>query len=186
MGSEPEIAFPKPTFKPATLAEPKPLTAQETYEYLVDARITAFNEHTAIQKRAEVEATRRRDREATERSRNPAALNSRERLNRQLVLIRVPPPYSDLEVAIKKKRDIAKRLEVIKSAAKPPQGGHEEETVSVNKKRKSMDVWAEIRASAGPGVVGSGAKAAPPSASQRRRNLFAKTPPTDMKRVRTD
>ncbi|KAG9022406.1 hypothetical protein FS837_006377, partial [Tulasnella sp. UAMH 9824] len=55
--------------------------------------------------------------EEIERKRDPDCLNSRERLNRTLVLVRIPPSYDELEAAVRKKVEARKRLEAIRAAS---------------------------------------------------------------------
>ncbi|KAG8984161.1 hypothetical protein FRB90_005508, partial [Tulasnella sp. 427] len=86
-------------------------------ELLQDLRILAYQEHFASISRASADRARRTNAEEIERARDPKRLTTRERLNRTLVLVRVPPSYDiALEEAVKRKFEGQKRLAAIREA----------------------------------------------------------------------
>lgn len=148
-----------------------------------DARISAFAEYNAINDRLQVETNARKNREAIERARDPRALSARDRLNRQLVLIRVPPPYSTLESTIQKKIKLAATTKMIEDSQKR-ELLEQESVAKVNKKRKTeTDMWADIKKSAvQPKAVATKSGGASSQAKGRKVNPWSKPPTKDPKK----
>ncbi|KAG8909245.1 hypothetical protein FRC00_010473 [Tulasnella sp. 408] len=87
--------------------------------------------------------------------RDPDCLSSGERLNRALVLVRIPPSCDELEAAVRKKVEARKRLEAIKAASSgssdlKKKGANSGEIGAMDKRRKlgQEAVWGKIMSSA--------------------------------------
>ncbi|KAG8913412.1 hypothetical protein FRC00_002460 [Tulasnella sp. 408] len=171
-------------------------TALTEAEMLQEIRIGAYNEHAALLKCAEADRARRVNREEIERKRDPDCLNSRERLNRTLVLVRIPPSYDELDAAVRKKVEARNRLEAIKAASSgssdsKKRGTNSEEVGMVDKRRKLGQgaIWGEIVSTAkGRGSTVRQQSSLPDSSSSRiskltqSRNPFAKVSKGDSKK----
>lgn len=169
-------------------------------EILHETRIEAYNEYAATLKRAEAERARRMNSEEIERGRDPDRLSSRERLNRTLVLVRIPPSYEELDGAVGKKVEARKRLAAIKEAARAGSSDPKKRAANpgeigmVDKRRKlgQGKIWGDILSSAKSSgstlqrrTSLSGASSSPSSSSTLKppqsRNPFAKGLKEDLK-----
>ncbi|KAG8926764.1 hypothetical protein FRC02_008692 [Tulasnella sp. 418] len=173
---------------------------------LHDAQADADRDYSNYLKEKADAKTRRLEREAVQYARDTERLSADERLQRQMVLIRVPPDWNELEKAAKKRITLQKRFEATKEAkralstpstmkasADSMRTGEAflEVASRSNKKRKmdSSEMWNSILKGNGGSqrseiTVDIGFKInSSQSSSKSSRNPFSKKPSVDPKKV---
>ncbi|KAG9033491.1 hypothetical protein FRB95_014770 [Tulasnella sp. JGI-2019a] len=169
---------------------------------LDELRIRAYNEQQAAIRIRESERAKRRERQVIEQSRDPSAISDLDLLNRQLIVIRIPPPYSSLKEATDRWLATRRRLAMIKEAAAGKLNGKrgltqaqaEDGLIVVDKKRRTEDrgLWGEMVAQSEPVdyvAVGSshqqqaGVSGLQSAGARKSKNPWARTPLTDVKKI---